>query len=247
MTQTPNCGCNNFYGNSVFGMGFNSFMPSYPTVAFPSFNFAMPSFYCNPYGGYSMYSFAMLNRMMDMFTMMNSLQATANLTNNFVNSFSTITSSRRNPSTSSSQAAYSVRNANINTNTNLTSLREAGYNASKGGALAKAVANNAIGFSNQCARYVRFALDRTGLGTGARGDGYQYSSILSQNPNFKEISTQGLNLSSLPAGCVLVYDRGVAGYSRQYGHVEITLGNGQAVSDGVTNNIRNGARVFVPV
>lgn len=247
MMQTPSCGCNSFYGGSVFGIGFNSCMPSYSNFAFPSFNFSMPSFCCNPYGGYSMYSFAMMNRMMDMFTMMNTLQTTTNIANNFVNSFSSLTSSRKAASAKSAHSAYSVRNANINTNTGLTSLKNAGYNAQKGGELAKSAANNAIGFSNQCAKYVRFALDRTGLGNGLKGDGCDYGNILSQNKNFKEISSKGLNLSSLPAGCILVYDRGVSGYSRQYGHVEITLGNGQAVSDGVTNNIRNGARVFVPV
>ena len=56
-----------------------------------------------------------------------------------------------------------------------------------------------------------------------------------------------MDLSSLPAGCVLVYDRGVAGYSSKYGHTEITLGDGTAGSGGITHNIRQGARVFVPV
>ena len=95
--------------------------------------------------------------------------------------------------------------------------------------------------------YVRLALEKCGLGTGERGDGYEYAGILSRNKNFKEISTSGLDLSDLPAGCVLVYNRGTAGYSSKYGHVEITLGNGKAASDGVTTNIKQGARVFVPV
>ena len=80
-----------------------------------------------------------------------------------------------------------------------------------------------------------------------RADGADYGNVLSLNKNFKEISANGLDLKSLPAGCILVYGRGQAGYSSKYGHVEITTGTGQAVSDGITNNIRPGARVFVPV
>lgn len=244
--QTPNVCGNNFLNGSLFGIGFNC-RPSYPSFGFNYFNY-IPSYpmfggYC---GGYSMYNFAAMNRMLDMFTMLNTFNATTNTTKNFFNSFSTLTAPRR---TSSAQAASvaAVKNAPISIEVKSKSLEDIGYNSEKGSALAKTVANNAVGFTNRCAGYVRQALDKTGLGTGVRGDGYEYASILSNNPNFKEVSTKNLNLSSLPAGCVLVYDRGVAGYSRQYGHVEVTLGNGQAVSDGVTNNIRNGARVFVPV
>ena len=133
------------------------------------------------------------------------------------------------------------------TNNNKISFKDADYNKQKGEKLAKTVRRNAVGFQGDCAKYVRIALEQSGLGTGERGDGYEYAGILSRNENFKEISTSGINLSNLPAGCVLVYNRGTSGYSRQYGHVEITLGNGKAVSDGITNNIRKGARVFVPV
>ena len=128
-----------------------------------------------------------------------------------------------------------------------TTLSEAGYNEDKGTKLARTVRKNVIGFNGDCARYVRIALEESGLGTGERGDGHDYAKILSHNKNFKEISTKGVDLSTLPPGCILVYDRGVAGYDKKFGHVEITLGNGQAASDGITNNIRAGARVFVPV
>ena len=142
---------------------------------------------------------------------------------------------------------YTFHTSSFNTKTNLPALKDVGYNSEKGYNLAKSAAGNAVGFTHKCAKYVRIALENTGLSNGQRGDGYQYADILSNNSNFKEISANNINLSSLPAGCVLVYDRGVAGYDSSAGHVEITLGNGQAVSDGVTNNIRQGARVFVPV
>ncbi|HIS35382.1 TPA: hypothetical protein IAC10_01950 [Candidatus Scatousia excrementigallinarum] len=246
--NTPCIGGNNFYNGSLFGFGFGCApaLPQLPVCGFPSFNF-MPSFpvmggCCSPWGGFGMFNWGMLNRTIDMFSLLNTFNATTNLTKNFFNTFSTLTASN-----SAARSVAAVRNATINTSTNLPGINEAGYNAEKGGALAKTVANRAVGFTGYCAKSVREALDATGLGTGERGDGYEYARILSHNPNFKEVSTGNLNLSDLPAGCVLVYDRGVAGYSNKSGHVEVTLGNGQAVSDGVTNNIKNGARVFIPV
>ena len=128
-----------------------------------------------------------------------------------------------------------------------TTLEDAGYDKTKGDKLANTAAKNTVGFTHQCATYVKNAIQNSGLGAYEYGDAYECANILKRNKNFKEISTKGLDLSTLPAGCVLVYDKGVAGYSSKYGHTEITLGNGQAASDGVTNNIRQGARVFVPV
>lgn len=141
----------------------------------------------------------------------------------------------------------SNRTYNINTNTNLPQLRDIGYNPEKGTKLVHAALSNATGFSGFCAKYVRFALEESGLSNGMKADAAEYDTVLDNNPNFKQISTQGLDLRSLPAGCILVYERGQSGYSSKYGHVEITIGNGQAVSDGITNNIRPGAKVYVPV
>lgn len=252
--NTPCAGGNNFYNGSLFGFGFgcapsiSAFppCPSVPVCGFPSYGFmpTMPLFggFNNFFGGFCMPNFGMLLHTMDMFSLMNTFNATTNITKNFFNSFSNLTAGNR-----ASHSVAAVRNVKVNTSTNLAEINEVGYNSEKGGALAKDVAQHAVGFRGDCALYVRKALDRTGLGTGERGNGCEYSSILSRNPNFKEVSAKSLNLSSLPAGCILVYDKGVAGYDKEAGHVEVTLGNGQAVSDGVTNNIRNGARVFIPV
>ena len=135
----------------------------------------------------------------------------------------------------------------LSTNKASATLEDVGYDKTKGDRLANIASKNTIGFTKQCATYVKNAIQKSGLGAYEYGDAYECANILKRNKNFKEISTNGLDLSTLPAGCVLVYDKGVAGYSSKYGHTEITLGNGQAVSDGVTNNIRQGARVFVPV
>lgn len=135
----------------------------------------------------------------------------------------------------------------INSNGILQSIKDAGYDQNKGLKLARIAQKNAVGFKHKCATYVKKAIEESGLGKYESGHAYECANILKKNKNFKEISTTGLDLSKLPAGCVLVYGKKVAKYSPQYGHVEITLGNGKAASDGITNKIRPGARVFVPV
>lgn len=250
--NTPCMGGNNFYNGSLFGFGFGCCAPSLPPVpvcGFPSFGYStfgfMPALsmfntFCTPCPTFGIYNFGALNRVLDVFTLLNTVNASTNMTQNFFNRLSTVTAPR-------TASVAKANTSTISTKNNLPELEDAGYDKEKGGALAKDAANNAVGFTGYCAKYVRQALDRTGLGTGERGNGYEYASILSRNPNFKEISADNLNLSSLPAGCILVYDKGVSGYSSSAGHVEVTLGNGQAVSDGVTNHIKDGARVFIPV
>ena len=72
--------------------------------------------------------------------------------------------------------------------------------------------------------------------------------ILRKNKKFKEISPSEVNVEDLPAGCILVYNKGVQGYSPKYGHTEITTGDGRAVSDGITNNLyKTPSSIFVPV
>ena len=256
--QTPCMGGNNFYNGSLFNLGFGGgFGACYPSFGMQSFG-CMPSFgcqsfmpsfpmmggCCNPFGGgFGMFNFAPMLKMFDMFSMLNTFNTTTQLTERAANTFSTLTTKHR----AAKSARKEVKNVQINTSTNLETLKDVGYNAEKGEKLAKTAAKNVEGFNNKCAQNVREDLEAAGLANGERGNGHEYGGILSRNPNFKEIDTKGINLASLPGGAVLVYDRGVAGYSSDYGHVEITLGNGQAVSDGVTNNIRPGARVFVPV
>lgn len=128
-------------------------------------------------------------------------------------------------------------------------VKKVHYNKRKGEKLAKEIASVSSegGFDGYCARHVKSAISDAGLGKYESGHGYQVADILADNKNFKEITSANPDLESLPAGCVLVYDRGVSGYSSRYGHTEITLGNGTAASGGITHNIRDGARVFIPV
>lgn len=191
----------------------------------PKINTSTTNLNFNPTKNYSTYTYAN-----NLFSLYN---------NNFANLKKGLDSDNTYTTTNSKKA--------LSTNKVSATLEDAGYDKTKGDKLANTAAKNTVGFTHQCATYVKNAIQSSGLGAYEYGDAYECANILERNKNFKEISTNGLDLSTLPAGCVLVYDKGVAGYSSKYGHTEITLGNGQAASDGVTNNIRQGARVFVPV
>lgn len=193
--------------------------------------------------------------------MFNFLYSNANAETFNYNSNSSRTSALSSPSgdfgflyaTRNSNSSCSANSARRSYSTSSISKDRSGlpsdvnYNSRKGKKLANDILHHSCGFTGYCAAYVKKSMNRCGLGGDFSGHAYQMPNGLKNNPNFKEISTGGLNLSSLPAGCILVYDRGVSGYSSKYGHTEITLGDGRAVSDGVTHNIRQGARVFVPV
>lgn len=158
-------------------------------------------------------------------------------------------STRRIASTSFSASSSSggQRVAVSGSNQNMSFWQRLGYNAEKGLKLAKDAARHVTGFIGKCARYVKNAISRCGLGAYTSGHGYQMVDTLRNNKNFKQISPDGVDLKKLPAGCILVYGRGVSGYSSTYGHAEITTGTGKAVSDGVTNNLRKPTAIFIPV
>jgi len=122
------------------------------------------------------------------------------------------------------------------------------YNATKGNRLASIALGRSTGWSGYCAAYVKSSIQAANLGSYKYGHAYQMPSILRNNKNFKEISTEGVDVSKLPAGCVLVYDKGTEGYSKKYGHTEITTGDGRAVSDGITKNLhKKPSNIFIPV
>ncbi len=142
------------------------------------------------------------------------------------------------------------KKAKISTENKMPELNQVGYDPKKGQALANEVLSHANSKSTgYCARSVKSAIAETGLGSYESGHAYQCADILSQNPNFKEIKVSGNEIDKLPAGCVVVYPQGDAGYSKDFGHVEVALGNGKAASDFVNKHVKdsNNARVFVPV
>ncbi len=123
-----------------------------------------------------------------------------------------------------------------------------GYCKEAGIRLARTARDAAVGFIGYCARYVKTAIDKCGLGKYESGNACDMVYIMRRNKKFKEINPSGVNVKSLPAGAVVVYGKGVAGYSSSYGHVEIATGNGRAISDGITRNPRNNpTAIFIPV
>ena len=134
---------------------------------------------------------------------------------------------------------------------NFNSLSEKGlkYSSAKGQRLANDIAGHMIGFSGKCSKYVRQSLQRTGLYNGHTAHAYQMANVLAQNKDFQEISPNDVDLNSLPPGCILVYDTHTKWYSQTSGHIEVTLGDGTAVSDGRTSHLKkaDGMRIFVPV
>lgn len=118
-----------------------------------------------------------------------------------------------------------------------------------GKALAADAEANATGSGGWCFKYVRQALERHGV-TGVGGaSAYMAADQLARNSNFKEISVSESDLRKLPAGYVVVWNRG-SGASRQHGHICISLGDGREASD-VIRNMTQGYgtsfRVFQPV
>lgn len=131
-------------------------------------------------------------------------------------------------------------------------LRAQGYEYSgeNGQKLAGIAKRRMVGFTGYCSRYVSNALAESGLGKERCGSAADMDTKLENNPNFKEIKVSSAeDLKRLPAGCILVYERGAAGYNAKHGHIEITIGDSTAISDGRTRNLRytTNMSVFVPV
>lgn len=139
-----------------------------------------------------------------------------------------------------------------NTGKNCPALKDVNYSAEKGQKLANYMRNHSVGFTGKCSRYVANGLAATGLGHERTASAHMMDTPLSKNSNFKEITVSSKEeIKNLPAGCIIVYEAGAAGYNRTHGHIEVTLGNGTNCSDGITRNPRYAAggqmHVFVPV
>lgn len=122
------------------------------------------------------------------------------------------------------------------------------YNSQKGKSLSSYIKSHATGFNGKCAKFVSDALEATRMSNGKRGDGYMMSGILRQNPNFKEVPVSSIkDIASIPEGAILVYDKGVCDYSKDFGHVEVAIGGGKAASDGIQKIKGMPSALFIPV
>ena len=123
----------------------------------------------------------------------------------------------------------------------------AGYNSQAGKTLAEYALNNSHEPHNQCSGHVNRAIQAANLGIATNADAYEMIDVLNQNSNFKSIP-KDTDIKKLPAGCIVVYDKGVAGYSDDFGHIEIAYGDGRGISDGITDEIKpNPSAIYMPV
>lgn len=139
--------------------------------------------------------------------------------------------------------------SNFNTKTNLPALRSV-YNPELGNAFANIANRNArsTGTIGWCLRGVRRALEKAELHLGGSmgASAYQSLNSLSNNRNFKQVQVSRNELKSLPAGCIIIWDRNSR---NRHGHIAVTLGNGKEASDHVQNlitTINAGFTVFAP-
>ena len=143
-----------------------------------------------------------------------------------------------------------LKNTSFVYNTKPTeSLQDVNFNQDKAKEMAKNVRAHAKNKSGgDCALYVSNAIEESGIPV-TRGHAFQMENNLRNNKNFKEVSITKDEFVNLPAGCILVYPKGVAGYSSDFGHIEITLGNGETASDFLNKNPKysENMKVFVPV
>lgn len=229
-------------GNFMSGWN-NWFSPTFSCSFMPSF-FDLNSFFTPMFNNWSFPSFGKFNMpSLFNFTPMNNFDIPLN--NNIWDNSSWNNSAFTMP-------AYSSWNSSIGDNFTLSNKTNAkfsisDYNAQAGKRLASYALSHAKGYSGNCARYVKTAIANTGLGAYRSGHGYQMASILRNNSNFKEISPNSVNVKDLPAGCVIVFNRNSQGYDKNYGHVEITTGDGRGVSDGITTKLKKPDAIFVPV
>ena len=126
----------------------------------------------------------------------------------------------------------------------------ADYNPERGKALANIAKQRAkkINTTGDCAMRVQEDIGEWKNKTRTTGHAYTLINTLSHDPDFKRIDPALIDLKHPPEGCVFVYDKGVANYSKKYGHTLITLADGKGASDHIQNEIKDTpTAVFIPV
>ncbi|MDQ7825105.1 MAG: hypothetical protein RDV48_20050 [Candidatus Eremiobacteraeota bacterium] len=121
------------------------------------------------------------------------------------------------------------------------------HSSPTGTAIADYAENRALGSGRYCYEYVARALASAGINVYG-GSAFMASNQLAIHPMVREI--KGLRagqLSGLPQGTIVVWNR--SDY-HIHGHISISLGNGEEVSDKVRDQITKygtSFRVFVPL
>lgn len=122
---------------------------------------------------------------------------------------------------------------------------QAGGATPMGQRLASFAERNANGPGGRCYQWVADALDREGVNLSGMS-AYMAADQLARNPKFREVQVPAEQLDKLPAGAVVVWNKGGG---RRHGHISIALGDGREASDRVLPQIKNygtSHRVFLP-
>lgn len=111
--------------------------------------------------------------------------------------------------------------------------------------IARAEATNGDSNGGLCYRDVSRALSKIGISaTGASA--YMAADQLAKNPKVKEMKVAQGDLPKLPAGAIVVWNKG---NGHEHGHISISTGDGKEASDLMRNQITNygtSFRVFMP-
>ena len=122
---------------------------------------------------------------------------------------------------------------------------EVGSAAGWGAELAKYAGSHADGPGGYCYKWVGQALAKFGVNVHG-ASAYMAADQLAKSPKFREVKVDPKDLAKLPAGAVVVWNKG-AGH--EHGHISIALGNGKEASDKLRTQITNygtSCRVFMP-
>ena len=116
---------------------------------------------------------------------------------------------------------------------------------SKLAGIAKAEATNGDSNGGLCYRDVGRALSKIGINVSG-ASAYMAAAQLEKNPKVKEMKVAQGDLAKLPAGAIVVWDKG---NGHEHGHISIATGDGKEASDLMRNQITNygtSFRVFMP-
>ncbi|MFN8612330.1 MAG: hypothetical protein U0931_32590 [Vulcanimicrobiota bacterium] len=111
--------------------------------------------------------------------------------------------------------------------------------------IARTEASNGDSSGGLCYRDVGRDLAKVGINVSG-ASAYMAADQLARNPKVKEVKVSQADLPKLPAGAIVVWDKG-AGH--EHGHISIATGDGKEASDLMRNQITNygtSFRVFMP-
>ena len=133
------------------------------------------------------------------------------------------------------------------------------YNKAKGDLLIKNALAGLPDFEEDppmCAKYVKNAIVKSGLGEYIKGNGEDAKYMLRQNANFKEVKVSAKEMSKMPKGTIFVYDAntpvkyadGSKGEIGENGHVTFKYTPKKSISDRLEDlPLSNRAYAFIPV